>query len=88
MTKESQIEESLIGRLTDLKYAEILQRAVLEIHTARTQRNLWDMNCFYVLYYQTDTKLRQAVAVLPAIKLDTYTLAQRQIKSNNFDFNS
>ena len=28
-------------------------------------RNLWDMKRFYERYYQTDTKLRQAVAVLP-----------------------
>lgn len=28
-------------------------------------RNLWDMKRFYLLYYQEDTKLRQAVAVLP-----------------------
>ncbi len=28
-------------------------------------RNLWDMKRFYELYYQADTKLRQAVAVLP-----------------------
>ena len=45
--------------------AEILQRAVLEIHTARIQRNLWATKRFYELYYQADTKLRQAVAVLP-----------------------
>jgi len=153
--------------------AEILQRAVLEIHTARTSiarqvnsttnsvywnlgkllfekqlvegygsgvvkqlsvdlkiefpdmglspRNLWDMKRFYERYSQCSPKLRQAVAVLPwghnlvlinkvkednhtefyanevvakgwsrdlllnAIKMDTYTLAQKQIKSNNFD---
>lgn len=28
-------------------------------------RNLWDMKRFYERYYQADTKLRQAVAVLP-----------------------
>jgi len=28
-------------------------------------RNLWDMKRFYERYYQVDTKLRQAVAVLP-----------------------
>ncbi len=28
-------------------------------------RNLWDMKRFYERYYQSDTKLRQAVAVLP-----------------------
>ena len=28
-------------------------------------RNLWDMKRFYLRYYQEDTKLRQAVAVLP-----------------------
>lgn len=28
-------------------------------------RNLWDMKRFYMHYYQLDTKLRQAVAVLP-----------------------
>ena len=28
-------------------------------------RNLWDMKRFYARYYQVDTKLRQAVAVLP-----------------------
>lgn len=28
-------------------------------------RNLWDMKRFYARYYQADTKLRQAVAVLP-----------------------
>ena len=28
-------------------------------------RNLWDMKRFYEIYYQADTKLRQAVAVLP-----------------------
>jgi predicted nuclease of restriction endonuclease-like (RecB) superfamily len=28
-------------------------------------RNLWDMKRFYERYYQTDVKLRQAVAVLP-----------------------
>ena len=30
-----------------------------------SQRNLWDMKRFYLRYYQCDTKLRQAVAVLP-----------------------
>ena len=30
-------------------------------------RNLWDMKRFYERYYQADTKLRQAVAVLPSI---------------------
>lgn len=28
-------------------------------------RNLWDMKRFYLRYYECDTKLRQAVAVLP-----------------------
>ena len=28
-------------------------------------RNLWDMKRFYERYYQVDTKLLQAVAVLP-----------------------
>lgn len=28
-------------------------------------RNLWDMKRFYLIYYQEDKKLRQAVAVLP-----------------------
>lgn len=28
-------------------------------------RNLWDMKKFYLRYYKCDTKLRQAVAVLP-----------------------
>jgi len=51
-------------------------------------RNLWNMKRFYERYYQADTKLLQAVAVLPEIKMDTFTLAQRQIKSNNFDINS
>jgi len=46
------------------------------------------MKRFYDHYYQADTKLRQAVAVLPVIKMDTYTLAQKQIKLNNFDINS
>jgi hypothetical protein len=46
------------------------------------------MKHFYERYYQADTKLLQAVAVLPAIKMDTYILAQKQIKSNNFDINS
>jgi len=84
-------------------------------------RNLWNMKRFYERYYQQDTKLLQAVAVLPwghnlllldkisapesvafyanevlqkgwsrdlllnAIKMDTYSLAQNQIKSHNFD---
>ena len=84
-------------------------------------RNLWNMKRFYERYYQADTKLLQAVAVLPwghnlmlldklqsldnvlfyacetlakgwsrdlllnAIKMDTYTQAQKQIKSNNFN---
>jgi hypothetical protein len=74
MTKESQIEESLIGKLTDLKYVEILQRAVAEIHTARTSRNLWSMKRFYELYYQVDTKLLQAVSVL----CDTFTQFQNR----------
>lgn len=83
-------------------------------------RNLWNMKRFYERYYQADTKLLQAVAVLPwghnlmlldkvqsiekalfyanetltkgwsrdlllnAIKMDSYTLAQTQIKTNNF----
>ena len=155
------------------EYAEILQRAVIEIRTARTSiahnvnsttnsvywklgkllfekelaegygsgvvkqlsidlkiefpnmglspRNLWNMKRFYERYYQANTKLLQAVAVLPwghnlllldklqhlekvlfyasetlakgwsrdlllnAIKMDSYALAQKQIKSNNFD---
>lgn len=84
-------------------------------------RNLWNMKRLYERYYQGDTKLLQAVAVLPwghnlllldkglpseeilfyaeeclqkgwsrdmllnAIKMNTYTLQQKQIKSNNFD---
>ncbi|WP_221391359.1 YhcG family protein [Dyadobacter sp. NIV53] len=84
-------------------------------------RNLWDMKRFYEHYSQADTKLRQAVAVLPwghnlllinkvkdnsqiefyvnetlqkgwsrdlllnAIKMDSYSLAQRQFKTHNFD---
>jgi predicted nuclease of restriction endonuclease-like (RecB) superfamily len=83
-------------------------------------RNLWDMKRFYERYYQTDTKLRQAVAVLPwghnlllinkvkedkqvafyanevltkgwsrdlllnAIKMDSYSRAESQLKTNNF----
>lgn len=83
-------------------------------------RNLWDMKRFYERYYQSDTKLRQAVAVLPwghnllliskvqslsavefyanevvikgwsrdlllnAIKMDTYSRAENQLKTNNF----
>jgi ribosome recycling factor len=47
------------------EYAEILQQAVLEIQTARASHNLWNMKRFYERYYQADTKLRQAVAVLP-----------------------
>lgn len=83
-------------------------------------RNLWDMKRFYERYYQADTKLRQAVAVLPwghnllliskvpslsavefyanevvakgwsrdlllnAIKMDIYSRAERELKTNNF----
>ncbi|HWK57009.1 MAG TPA: PDDEXK nuclease domain-containing protein [Parapedobacter sp.] len=83
-------------------------------------RNLWNMKRFYERYYQEDTKLLQAVAVLPwghnlllldkvqqphavafyanetitkgwsrnlllnAIKMDTYSHAKGQLKSNNF----
>lgn len=84
-------------------------------------RNLWDMKRFYERYYQSNTKLRQAVAVLPwghnlllinkvkedtevvfyanetlnkgwsrdlllnAIKMDNFSLMQKQINSNNFE---
>jgi predicted nuclease of restriction endonuclease-like (RecB) superfamily len=84
-------------------------------------RNLWNMKRFYERYYQADTKLLQAVAVLPwghnvllldqlqlleavefyasetltkgwsrdlllnAIKMDSYSQAQKQIKTHNFD---
>lgn len=84
-------------------------------------RNLWDMKRFYERYYQADTKLRQAVAVLPwghnlllinkvqsldavefyanevatkgwsrnlllnAIKMDSYSRTENQLKSNNFN---
>jgi hypothetical protein len=84
-------------------------------------RNLWDMKRFYERYYQADTKLRQAVAVLSwghnllliskikddsqiefyinealtkgwsrdlllnAIKMNSYSQAQKQIKKHNFD---
>jgi len=84
-------------------------------------RNLWDMKRFYERYYQSSTKLRRSVAVLPwrhnlllinkatndnevefyanqvitkgwskdlllnAIKMDTYSQVQRQIKTHNFD---
>jgi predicted nuclease of restriction endonuclease-like (RecB) superfamily len=84
-------------------------------------RNLWNMKRYYERYYQEDTKLLQAVAVLPwghnlllldkiqssdevefyaiealtkgwsrdlllnAIKMDSYSQAQKQIKSNNFE---
>jgi len=166
-------KQDITSIMNEHEYAEILQRAVLEIHTARTSiarqvnsatnsvywnlgkllfekqlvegygsgvvkqlsvdlkiefpdmglspRNLWDMKRFYERYSQCSPKLRQAVAVLPwghnlvlinkvkednhtefyanevvakgwsrdlllnAIKLDTYTQAQKQIKSNNFD---
>ena len=166
-------KQDITTKINEQEYAEILQRAVTEIHTARTSiarqvnsatnsvywnlgkllfekqlvegygsgvvkqlsvdlkiefpdmglspRNLWDMKRFYERYSQSSPKLRQAVAVLPwghnlvlinkvkeddptefyakevvtkgwsrdlllnAIKLDTYTPAQKQIKSNNFD---
>src|SRR5574344_1010104 len=159
--------------INDSEYAQILQRAVSEIQTARTivarqvnttvnsaywnigkllfdknvesgygsgvvkrlsvdlkeqfpdmglsPRNLWNMKRLYERYHQEDTKLLQAVAVLPwghnlllldkalsvaetlfyaeecvqkgwsrdmllnAIKMNTYTIRQTQIKSNNFD---
>jgi hypothetical protein len=61
--------------MNEHEYAEIMQQAVAEICTVRTSRNSWNMKRFYELYYQVDTKLRQAVAVLPVIKIDTYTLA-------------
>ena len=84
-------------------------------------RNLWNMKRFYERYYQADSKLLQAVAVLPwghnlllldklqsleaarfyanetltkgwsrdlllnAIKMDSYSQAQKQIKTHNFD---
>ncbi len=84
-------------------------------------RNLWDMKRFYERYYQSDTKLRRCVAVLPwrhnlllldkiaspdavqfyanesltkgwsrdlllnAIKMDSYSQEQGQIKTHNFD---
>lgn len=84
-------------------------------------RNLWNMKRFYERYYQADTKLLQAVAVLPwghnlllldkiqsldavgfytnetlqkgwsrdlllnAIKMDSYSLTQKQFKTHNFD---
>jgi len=83
-------------------------------------RNLWNMKRFYERYYQADSKLLQAVAVLPwghnlllldklqsleaarfyanetltkgwsrdlllnAIKMDSYSQAQKQIKTHNF----
>lgn len=83
-------------------------------------RNLWDMKRFYERYYQEDTKLLQAVAVLPwghnlllinkvqslsavafyanevatkgwsrdlllnAIKMDSYSRAENQLKTHNF----
>lgn len=166
MTKEIKI-------INDSEYAQILQRAVAEIQTARTTiarqvnttvnsaywnigkllfernlaggygsgvvnilsidlkeqfpdmglspRNLWYMKRYYELYYQADIKLQRSVAVLPwghnillidkeltleqiffysqeavqkgwkkdlllnAIKMNTYTNRQTQIKSNNFD---
>lgn len=159
--------------INDSEYAQILQRAVAEIQTARTTiarqvnttvnsaywnigkllfeknleggygsgvvnrlsidlkeqfpdmglspRNLWYMKRYYELYYQADIKLQRSVAVLPwghnillidkeltleqiffysqeavqkgwkkdlllnAIKMNTYTNRQTQIKSNNFD---
>lgn len=84
-------------------------------------RNLWNMKRFYERYYQVDTKLLQAVAVLPwghnlllldkvqslsavafyanevvtkgwsrdlllnAIKMETYSRADNQLKTNNFN---
>jgi len=84
-------------------------------------RNLWNMKRFYERYYQANTKLLQAVAVLPwghnlllldkinsldavgfytnetlqkgwsrdlllnAVKMDSYSLAQKQFKTHNFD---
>lgn len=84
-------------------------------------RNLWNMKRLYERYYQEDTKLLQAVAVLPwghnlllldkslsvdetlfyaqeclqkgwsrdmllnAIKMNTYTVRQMQIRTNNFE---
>lgn len=83
-------------------------------------RNLWNMKRFYERYYQADTKLLQAVAVLPwghnlllldkvqslsavefyanegiakgwsrdlllnAIKMDSYSRVQSELKTNNF----
>ena len=166
-------KQNITSKFDKHEYAEILQRAVIEIRTARNSiarnvnsttnsvywklgkllfekelaegygsgvvkqlsidlkiefpnmglspRNLWDMKRFYERYSQSNLKLRQLVAVLPwghnllliskvkddnhiefyanetiakgwsrdlllnAIKMDTYTLTQKQIKSHNFD---
>lgn len=44
-------------------YQELLHDTIAVI--GLSPRNLWDMKRFYLRYYQEDTKLRQAVAVLP-----------------------
>ncbi|MBR5512205.1 MAG: DUF1016 family protein [Bacteroidaceae bacterium] len=66
-----EIGKLLETRKLDSKHGDgIVKRLSIDLKSkypdmGLSPRNLWDMKKFYLRYYECDTKLRQAVAVLP-----------------------
>ena len=71
MSSYWKIGKLLEERKIDSKHGDGIVKRLSEDEKSRypnmglSQRNLWDMKRFYLRYYHCDTKLRQAVAVLP-----------------------
>ena len=71
MSSYWEIGKLLDERKVDSKHGDsIVKRLSIDLKTkypdmGLSPRNLWDMKKFYLRYNEEDTKLRQAVAVLP-----------------------
>ena len=64
MIKDTNKNSNFAPVINQVEYTEIL-------HMGVSPCNLWDMKRYYMHYYQLDTKLRQAVAVLRIRKTST-----------------
>ena len=71
MSSYWEIGKLLVERKLDSKHGDgVVKRLSVDLKLkypdmGLSPRNLWDMKKFYLRYYECDTKLRQAVAVLP-----------------------
>ncbi|MBR5142039.1 MAG: DUF1016 family protein [Bacteroidales bacterium] len=71
MSSYWEIGKLLVERKLDSKHGDgVVKRLSVDLKLkypdmGLSPRNLWDMKKFYLHYYECDTKLRQAVAVLP-----------------------